>query len=317
MRNTTTPHQETGIVGIDLGTTNSALSIYKDGKVTVISIDGHPLLPSCVGLDPQNEVVVGYPALNQYILFPERTVKSIKRRMGTTDTIVLGKESFLPEEISAIILGHLKKKAEEVLGMPIPSAVITVPAYFSDTQRKATHAAGEIAGFKVERIINEPTAAALAFRHSSLAADKPGGEISVVYDLGGGTFDVSIVREEQALTEVLASHGDTHLGGDDFDQLLCDHFLHHLHKNYTESLRDNRQVMNRLLHAAETCKIQLSDATYFRVMEEDLLPGSKKPMHLDLEVSRIEFEEMIHAHIDRTIDCIEQAMKDAKISPSQ
>ena len=305
------------IVGIDLGTTNSAAAIYENGEVRAIEIGGSPLLPSYVGLSPSNELMTGRPALNQYILYPERTVKSVKRRMGGTEPIELGGRSFLPEEISALILGRLKSQAEASLGKPIHQAVITVPAYFNDTQRQATRAAGEIAGLKVARIFNEPTAASLAFRNSVLPSAGNKSEISAVYDLGGGTFDVSIVREENDVTEVLASHGDTRLGGDDFDRMILDHFLTHIQQEYKINLRENRRTLNRLTHAAEDAKIELSAHPFVHVVEEDLGGEDGPSIHLDLELTRDQYEEMIRSKINQTIECVEQALRDAKLSPSQ
>lgn len=305
------------IVGIDLGTTNSLIAVYRDSQVDVIDVNGGPLLPSYVGLTASNELLVGHPARNQYILSPDRTIKSIKRRMGGTERIDLGDRSLLPEEISALILSHLKSKAEETLGIPIAKAVITVPAYFNDIQRQATHAAGEIAGLEVVRIVNEPTAAALAFRHSVLSHSESGSEFSAVYDLGGGTFDVSILREEGDVLEVLASRGDTRLGGDDFDRLILDHFLSHLQMEWRVDLREDKRVVNRLIHAAEAAKIQLSAAPFVRVVEENLTEVDGKTIHLDLELSREQYEDMIRPLIDRTLECIQQALHDAQLSPAQ
>ena len=305
------------IVGIDLGTTNSLLAVYHEGKVHIIDIDGSQLLPSYVGLSPSDELLVGHPARNQYILYPERTIKSIKRRMGGTEKVELGNRSLLPEEISALILSHLKSRAEKELGIPIRRAVITVPAYFNDTQRQATRAAGEIAGLEVVRIINEPTAASLAFRNSVLSKNEEKAEISAVYDLGGGTFDVSIVREEGDITEVLASRGDTRLGGDDFDRLILDHFLSHIQSETRLDVRENRRIINRLTHAAEAAKIELSANPYVHVIEEGLTEVDGKTIHLDLELTRTQYEEMIHSMTDRTIHCIQQALHDANVSPSE
>ncbi len=304
------------VVGIDLGTTNSLIAVYDDHKVNIIEIDNSPLLPSYVGASPSNELLVGHPARNQYILYPDKTVKSIKRRMGGTERIQLGDRALLPEEISALILNHLKVSAEKALGITIQRAVITVPAYFNDTQRQATRAAGEIAGLEVVRIVNEPTAASLAFRHSVLSSQKEGQELSAVYDLGGGTFDVSIVREEGELTEVLASRGDTRLGGDDFDQLILDSFLSRIQTEYRVDLRENVQAMNRLMHAAEAAKIELSAHSYTHVIEEELAEHNGTPIHLDYELTREDYEEMIRSLIDRTINCIQQALHDAELSTS-
>ncbi len=305
------------IAGIDLGTTYSSIALFREGQIQVLDIDGSPLLPSYVGLSESNELLVGHPARNQYILYPEKTIKSIKRRMGGTESILLGDRSFLPEEISALILGYMKQKAEAALGFPIRRAVITVPAFFNDTQRQATRAAGEIAGLEVVRILNEPTAASLAFRKSLLSQNQSHRGISVVYDLGGGTFDVSIVNEESDLTEVLASRGDTRLGGDDFDRLILEHFLAHLQREYRVDLRDDRRALHRLTHAAEAAKIGLSSNPYTQVVEEEIAVVNGKSIHLDLELSRREYEEMIHNLIDRTLDCVHEAMRDAQVTPAQ
>lgn len=201
------------IVGIDLGTTNSEIAIIKDGKIVVIEDAGRKILPSFVGVGENNDILVGEPAKNQYVLYPERTVKSIKRRMGEEIKVEMAEQAYTPQEISAIILKHLKSIAEAYLNHPVHKAVITVPAYFSDAQRQATREAGEIAGLEVVRMINEPTAAALSYE-----AEQKAHKRILVYDLGGGTFDVSVVNIEDDVVEVVASHGNNKLGGDDFDQ---------------------------------------------------------------------------------------------------
>ena len=203
------------IVGIDLGTTNSELAVVAEGEIKVVPIHGNPIMPSCVGLDPAGKLVVGQAAKNQLVAAPESTILSIKRKMGNEATVRLGEKEFSPEEISSFILRELKQEGERQLGRSIRKAVITVPAFFNEQQRKATQVAGELAGLQVVRILNEPTAAALAY-----GAGRREGETMLVYDLGGGTFDVSLVSVESGVVEVKASHGDTHLGGDDFDQLL-------------------------------------------------------------------------------------------------
>ncbi len=304
------------IAGIDLGTTNSLIAVYLDNNVRIVEIEGDRLLPSYVGLSPSSELLVGHPARNQYVLFPDKTIKSVKRMMGGTETIVLGDRSFQPEDVSALILSHLKKQAENQLGIPINRVVITVPAYFNDIQRHATRTAGEIAGLEVVRIVNEPTAASLAFRNSMLEEEKPAG-YSAVYDLGGGTFDVSIVRDEGDLTEVLASRGDTQLGGDDFDRLVVEYFLSHIRQQYQLDLRSDRRAMNRLLHAAEHAKIELSAHPFVHVIEEDLADQNGKPIHLDLEFTRHQYEDMIHSLVERTINCIQHTLHDANLTPSQ
>ena len=211
------------IIGIDLGTTNSEVSIVENGQPRIIEIDGAKLLPSVVGLADDGTLLVGESARNQYILHPERTIRSIKRRMGEDEKVSMGDNAYSPQEISAIILRRLKQAAEQELGQEIKKVVVTVPAYFSDAQRQATRDAGELAGLEVARIINEPTAAALAYE-----VDHAGPRNILVYDLGGGTFDVSIVRMEQDVTEVLASHGNNRLGGDDFDAKIVAHLVNWL-----------------------------------------------------------------------------------------
>src|SRR6266498_3303280 len=206
------------IAGIDLGTTNSELAFVLDGELQVVPIHGKPIMPSCVGLDPAGNLIVGQTAWNQVVAAPESTIISIKRKMGESTSVRLGEREFSPEEISSFILRELKQEGERQLHRAIHKAVITVPAYFNERQRKATQTAGDLAGLEVVRILNEPTAAALAYGAGATA-----GETMLVYDLGGGTFDVSLVLVESGVVEVKASYGDTHLGGDDFDQLLVDH----------------------------------------------------------------------------------------------
>ncbi|MBE2294399.1 MAG: Hsp70 family protein, partial [Phycisphaerales bacterium] len=229
------------IIGIDLGTTNSEVAVVDNGYVTVIDItSGHPMLPSFVGLADDGAILVGEPAKNQYVLYPERTIKSIKRRMGSADRVELGEVNYSPQEISAIILRRLKEIAETHLGETVHKAVITVPAYFSDAQRQATREAGEIAGLEVMRIINEPTAAALSYE-----ANHQGHKKVLVYDLGGGTFDVSVVGIEDNVVEVLASHGNNHLGGDDFDAKIVEHLVHHLQEQGIDP-SGSRKAMARI-----------------------------------------------------------------------
>lgn len=300
------------IVGIDLGTTNSEVAALVDGKVAVLAADGEQIMPSYVGLSPEGQLLVGTPARNQYILYPERTVKSIKRLMGSDQRVVLGQQTYSPPEISALILRTLKARAEAALGGPVQRAVITVPAYFSDAQRQATRDAGEIAGLEVMRILNEPTAAALAY-----GADRQGGRTVLVYDLGGGTFDVSLVQVHDEITEVLASHGNTRLGGDDFDQLLLD-FVHERFRAVGgPDLRADRRAMSRLLHAVEEAKKRLSFEPYAQIREEHLAERASVPVHLDLEVVRSEYEHLIRHLIEGTLDSVHQALADAGKRPDQ
>ena len=238
------------IVGIDLGTTNSEIALYRDGRPEVLADEhGRVILPSVVGLSESGQLLVGEEARNQFLLYPDRTVRSIKRKMGSDGRVRLGEREYTPQEISAIILTRLKEIAERRLDRPVRKAVITVPAYFSDAQRQATREAGEIAGLEVARIINEPTAAALVYE----AAQHQGKRI-VVYDLGGGTFDVSVVRIEEGVVEVISSHGNNHLGGDDFDHKIVEHVLEHIKIKHGVDVADQPRAMARILRAAETAK---------------------------------------------------------------
>ena len=301
------------ILGIDLGTTNSEIAIYRDGRPEVLRDDqGRIILPSVVGLTETGELLVGEEARNQFLLYPERTVRSIKRRMGSDAKVQLGEREYKPQEISAIILSRLKEIAQARLGRPIRKAVITVPAYFSDTQRQATREAGEIAGLEVARIINEPTAAALVYE-----AGQHQGKRILVYDLGGGTFDVSVVRIEQGVVEVISSHGNNHLGGDDFDHKIVEHVLEHLKLKHGVDVADRPQAMARILRSAEDAKKQLSDQPYARIAEEYLAEHSGQPVNLDLELSREEYEDMIAPFIEETLGAIHIALESAGLTSSQ
>jgi molecular chaperone DnaK (HSP70) len=300
------------IVGIDLGTTNSEVAALVDGNVRVLAADGEEILPSYVGLSPDGALLVGTPARNQYVVYPERTVKSIKRLMGTSERVQMGDESYSPPEISAMILRALKDRAEAALGVPVRRAIVTVPAYFSDAQRQATRDAGEIAGLDVVRILNEPTAAALAY-----GSDREGDRTVLVYDLGGGTFDVSLVQVSGDVTEVLASHGNNRLGGDDFDQLLLDLVVSRFMASGGPDVRGDRRAMSRLLRAAEEAKKRLSFEPYARLVEEHLAVRDGVPVHLDLEVSREEYERLIRHLVDGTLDSVHRALADAGKDPRQ
>ena len=300
------------IIGIDLGTTNSEVAVFEQGRVTVIdTAPGKKILPSFVGLADDGSILVGEAAKNQYILYPERTLKSIKRRMGQAETVALGEQHYRPQEISAMILKRLKTIAENHLGQAVHKAVITVPAYFSDAQRQATREAGEIAGLEVVRIINEPTAAALSYE-----ANQPERKRILVYDLGGGTFDVSVVNMENNVVEVLASHGNNHLGGDDFDAKLVEHIVAHLNRQGVENIEPSRRAMARITQAAETAKIALSDQPYYTVEEEYLLEHQGAPLNLSLEIAREDYEDMIHAYIDETLEAAHIALQGAKLTVS-
>jgi len=299
------------IIGIDLGTTNSEVAVVQDGRAQLIDIDGAKLLPSVVGLADDGALLVGHAARNQYTLYPERTVRSVKRRMGEDTRLELGDKAYTPQEISALILRRLKQAAEAHLREPVSKAVITVPAYFSDAQRQATRDAGELAGLEVVRIINEPTAAALAYE-----ADHQEAKNILVYDLGGGTFDVSVVRMHQGVTEVLASHGNNQLGGDDFDAKLVAHVLSHLQENADVDPRENRGAMARISRACETAKIALSDAPFARIEEEYLLEHDGKPVNLSMELDRGHYEDMIAGYIDETLEALHIALKGADLAVS-
>ncbi len=300
------------IVGIDLGTTNSEIAAFLDGKPQVIGNGAQFMLPSCVGLSPNGDLLIGEAARNQMLLFPERTVRSVKRLMGSDQKITLGEKTFTPPEISALILRELARWAQNKLGEPVKKAIITVPAYFSDAQRNATREAGELAGLEVVRIVNEPTAASLAY-----GLDKELRRTVMVYDLGGGTLDVSIVRIEGEVTELLASHGNNHLGGDDFDDKLANHLLDKFRQQHNIDLRDrNPGAYARLWWAAEAAKKQLSFEPYTRVREEALLQVDGRPLHLDVEISRKEYEGMIRPLLEQTLDSASKALGDAGLLPS-
>ena len=300
------------IAGIDLGTTNSEIALYRNGRPDVLADQrGRLILPSVVGVNEAGELLVGEEARNQYVLYPERTVRSIKRLMGGDDKVHLAGKEYTPQEISAIILKRLKEIAEQNLGRPIHKAVITVPAFFSDAQRQATREAGEIAGFEVARIINEPTAAALVYE----AAQHQGKRI-LAYDLGGGTFDVSIVRIEEGVVEVISSHGNNHLGGDDFDHKIVEHILEHLKIKHGVDAAGNAQAMARILRSAENAKKHLSDHPFARIDEEYIAEADGKPVHLAMELSREEYEEMITPFIQETLGAIHTALESASLTSS-
>ena len=301
------------IVGIDLGTTNSEIAVYRDGRPEVLVDElGRMILPSVVGVGEAGDLLVGEEARNQFILYPERTVRSIKRRMGSGEKVELAGHAYTPQEISAIILKRLKDIAERRLGRSVRKAVITVPAYFSDTQRQATREAGEIAGLEVVRIINEPTAAAMVYE-----ATQHQGKRILVYDLGGGTFDASIVRIESGVVEVISSHGNNHLGGDDFDHKIVEHVLDHLRIKQGVDISDQPKAMARVLRSAEATKKQLSDHPFARIEEEYLAESAGKPVHLSLELSREDYEDMIAPFIEETLGAVHIALESASLTSSQ
>ena len=298
------------IVGIDLGTTNSEAAIIREGRPVVISdAAGEKIVPSFVGLSPTGEMLVGEPAHNQYVVSPERTIKSIKRKMGTDERVSLGEQSYTPQEISAFILRRLKSMAEEFLGETIEQAVITVPAYFTDKQRQATKDAGEIAGLEVVRIINEPTAAALAY-----GLDREEDQFLMVYDLGGGTFDISVIEINSGVVEVRASRGDTKLGGDDFDAAIVKYIAEDFRQQHGIDLREDQRALARLTRAAERAKIELPDAPFAQIREEFIATKGSKPLHLEMEFERFRFEALINSMLESTIECIQQALEDASLS---
>ncbi len=299
------------VVGIDLGTTNSTVAVVQDGVLTVIPVRGQPTMPSAVGIDPAGRLIVGQAAKNQSASAPEDTVLSIKRLMGTDHQVGLGGKTYRPEEISALILGELKQAAEAHLGQAVTQAVITVPAFFNERQRLATQDAGQLAGLEVLRIINEPTAAALAYGAGQSTGFKH--ETLLVYDLGGGTFDVSVVRVEDGIVEVRASHGDINLGGDDFDEalvLLGEQRLREKHGAAVGLLPVTAH--RRLKSAMETAKIQLSDAPFANVREEYLTAS----LHLDTEIDRHDYERLIDPWLHKTLDCLQRTLADAGITAS-
>jgi molecular chaperone DnaK len=295
------------ILGIDLGTTNSAVCVIQDGRPVVLKdAEGQAILPSVVGLDNQGQLLVGQSARNQAVLAPDRTVRSIKRKMGQDITVSMGEATYAPQEISAILLRTLKDQAARALGRPVNKAVITVPAFFSEMQREATRQAGELAGLEVVRIINEPTAASLIYETSSDHRER-----LLVYDLGGGTFDVSIVQIESGVVEVLSSHGDTQLGGDDFDELLLDHVCQRFREEHGVDLLENPTTRSRLLQAVEEAKKRLSFEAYTSLNEEFVAERDGTPLHLRIELDRHEYERLIEPLLQKTIRCVDQALEEA------
>lgn len=300
------------VVGIDLGTTNSAVAAVLDGTITIIPVNGQSTMPSAVGLDPSGRLLVGQAAKNQAISAPENTILSIKRLMGTDDTVTLGEKAYRPEEISSLILSELKRAAEAHLGRPVTRAVITVPAFFNERQRQATQDAGQLAGLEVLRIINEPTAAALAYGAGT--AEENAGESLLVYDLGGGTFDVSLVSVEKGVVEVRASHGDTHLGGDDFDEALAklaEERFEETDRGASGSL--SALARRRLKSVMERAKISLSEQPFAAVHEEFLTETA----HLSTEIGRVEYENLIEPWIEKTLECLQRTLTDGHFTAAQ
>ncbi len=297
------------ILGIDLGTTNSAFAVMEGNDPEIIpNTDGERTTPSIVAYTNDGERLVGKQAKNQAVQNPENTVQSIKRYVGDQDyTVEMNGEEYTPEEVSAMILQKVKNDAEEYLSETINSAVITVPAYFNDSQRQATKDAGEIAGFEVERIINEPTAAAMAY-----GLDEKNAETVLVYDLGGGTFDVSILEIDDGIYDVIATNGDRDLGGDDWDQEIIDWLLEQFEEEHGIDLRDDKQALQRIQDAAEEAKIDLSTREKANVNLPFITASDETgPIHLEEEITRSEFEELTEHLVDRTEDPMEQALDDA------
>ncbi len=301
------------IVGIDLGTTNSVVVVLEGGEPTVIAnAEGSRTTPSAVGFTKTGERIVGAAAKRQAVVSPERTVLSIKRKMGTSERVTVDGKSYTPEEISAMILQKLKKDAEDYLGEPVTEAVITVPAYFNDSQRTATKNAGEIAGLKVLRIINEPTAAALAY-----GLDKKSNETILVFDLGGGTFDVSILEVGDGVFEVKSTAGDMMLGGDDWDHRIMEYVVAEFKKEHGIDLSKDRQAMQRIREAAEKAKIELTNVMQTTISLPFISATEDGPVHLELPLTRARFEDMTRDLLDRCIKPFNQALSDAKITASQ
>jgi len=301
------------VVGIDLGTTNSEVAFVREGRPQIIRGEDGAILPSCVGVDRDGQVMVGTQARNQYAASPERTVISIKRRMGSGDRVQMGEQTYSPQEVAAFILRALKERAQRELGTPVSKAVITVPAYFEDAQRQATREAGEIAGLEVLRIINEPTAAALAYESRSRERRR-----ILVYDLGGGTFDVSVVSVEEGVVEVLASTGDHHLGGDDFDQLIMDRLNEHIEEELgVAAAASDPGLQARLRRAAEIAKIQLSEGPLALVEEDHVGEVDGSVRHLRYELHRHDFQEAIEELLENTMKAVTAALNDAAVRPSE
>ncbi|MGI6178156.1 MAG: molecular chaperone DnaK [Eubacterium sp.] len=299
------------VIGIDLGTTNSCVAVLEGGEPVVITnAEGSRTTPSVVGFAKNGERLVGETAKRQAVTNPERTISSIKRHMGEDYTITIDDKKYTPQDISAIILSKLKSDAESYLGEKITEAVITVPAYFSDAQKQATKDAGRIAGLDVKRIINEPTAASLAY-----GLDKEGGSSKImVYDLGGGTFDVSILEIGDGVFEVLATNGDTHLGGDDFDKRIMDWLADNFAKEHGVDLRNDKMALQRLKEAAEKAKIELSSAQTANINLPFITVTQEGPLHLSVDLTRAKFEQLVGDLIQRTVEPMNKAMADAGVT---
>ena len=301
------------IIGIDLGTTNSCVAVMEGGKPTVIAnAEGARTTPSVVAFTKTGERLVGEPAKRQAVTNAERTVSSIKRHMGSDYKVDIDGKKYSPQEISAMILQKLKADAENYIGEKVSEAVITVPAYFNDAQRQATKDAGKIAGLDVKRIINEPTAAALAY-----GLDNEKEQKIMVYDLGGGTFDVSIIEIGDGVIEVLATNGDTHLGGDDFDNKVIDWMVSEFKKQEGIDLSGDKMAMQRLKEAAEKAKKELSSATTTNINLPFITATAEGPKHFDMDLTRAKFDELTHDLVERTAIPVQNALRDAGITASE
>ena len=300
------------IIGIDLGTTNSCVAVMEGGKPVVIAnTEGIRTTPSVVAFTKTGERLVGDPAKRQAVTNADKTISSIKRHMGSDYKVTIDDKKYTPQEISAMILQKLKKDAESYLGETVSEAVITVPAYFNDAQRQATKDAGKIAGLDVKRIINEPTAAALAY-----GLDNETEQKVMVYDLGGGTFDVSVIEIGDGVIEVLSTNGDTHLGGDDFDQKIIDCMVSEFKKAEGVDLSTDKMALQRLKEAAEKAKKELSSATTTNINLPFITATADGPKHFDMNLTRAKFEELVHDLVERTAIPVQNAMKDAGLNYS-
>ena len=300
------------IIGIDLGTTNSCVAVLEGGEAVVIAnAEGGRTTPSVVAFSKTGERMVGQVAKRQAVTNADRTIASIKRHMGDDYKVTIDVKGYTPQEISAMVLQKLKADAVSYLGQPVTEAVITVPAYFSDAQRQATKDAGKIAGLEVKRIINEPTAAALAY-----GLDKDNDQKIMVYDLGGGTFDVSIMEISDGVFDVLATAGDTRLGGDDFDQRIMDYLVAEFKKAEGIDLKNDRVAMQRLKEAAEKAKIELSGMTTTNVNLPYITADATGPKHMDVTITRAKFNELTADLVERTLKPVNQAMADAGLKAS-
>ncbi|MBL7051884.1 MAG: molecular chaperone DnaK [Nanoarchaeota archaeon] len=300
------------IIGIDLGTTNSAVAVLEGGKPSIISsAEGGRTIPSVVSVKG-DEIIVGEIAKRQAVANPRHTIRSIKRLIGTNENVKIDDKEYTPQEVSAMILRKIKKDAESYLGHKVSKAVITVPAYFNDAQRQATKDAGKIAGFEVERIINEPTAAALAY-----GLDKGESHTVLVFDLGGGTFDVSILELGDGVLEVKSTSGDNKLGGDDFDDKIIDYLIDTFKNKQGINLKDDLTALQRLKESAEKAKIELSTSMQTTVSLPYITANASGPLHLEEELTRTKFNELTKDLVERTVNPVKQALKDAELNPTE